>query len=218
MTPISQSRAVRGVAMRLLAVAACVALAATLWPRDAVAQRTMPVDRRPIRIAVFDSRRLFDSIPGRSEVESEFALDQAKARTMVAAASDSLRLALDDLVRADERLTPREREAGKLHLRARELLVEQMVENLDVVIQQRMDELRRPLLVRMHEAVRAVRIRLGYQLVLDRAVGDGLAIDADDTIDITSAILIELRKTTAGHVPVGAGRGAARGLASKAGH
>jgi Skp family chaperone for outer membrane proteins len=112
---------------------------------------------------------------------------------MVTEASDSLRLALDELVKVEQRLTPREREAGKLNLRARELLVEQMLENLDGIIQQRLDELRGPLLLRIRDAVRVVRVREGYHLALDRAMG-GLEIDADETIDITRAIVAELRR------------------------
>jgi Skp family chaperone for outer membrane proteins len=175
----------------------CFAVLVVGFPEWVTAQQAPRPSRAPAtRIAVYDSRVDFDSMPERSAVESEFALDQAKARTMVTAASDSLRLALDELVKVEERLTPREREAGKLNLRARELLVEQMLENLDGIIQQRLDELRGPLLLRIREAVRVVRVREGYHLALDRATG-GLEIDADETIDITSAIVAELRRPRA---------------------
>lgn len=176
----------------------CVAVLVVGIPHWVTAQQGPRAPRMPAtRIAVYDSRVVFDSMPERSAVESEFALEQAKARTMVAAASDSLRLALDELVQVEQRLTPREREAGKLNLRARELLVEQMLENLDGVIQQRLEELRGPLLRRIREAVRVVRVRQGYQLAIDRATG-GVEIDADDAIDITSAIVSELRRPSAG--------------------
>lgn len=171
-----------------------LALLFVVAPEVVSAQRGARATRVPAtRIAIYDSRTVFDSMPERSAVESEFALEQAKARTMVAAASDSLRLALDELVQVEQRLTPREREAGKLNLRARELLVEQMLENLDGVIQQRLEELRGPLLLRIREAVRVVRVRQGYHLALDRASG-GLEIDADATVDITNAIVEELRR------------------------
>jgi len=174
--------------LRLLATLAVV------LPALVSAQNT-PRTPRPAaaRVAIFDSRVVFDSMPERSAVESEFALDQAKARTLVAAASDSLRMALDELVQVEQRLTPREREAGKLNLRARELLVEQMVENLDAVMQRRLNELREPLLRRIREAVRTVRARDGYHLVIDRASG-GIEFDADDSLDITNAIAQELRR------------------------
>jgi Skp family chaperone for outer membrane proteins len=173
----------------------CLAVLVVGFPEGVTAQQAPRTSRMPAtRIAVYDSRVVFDSMPERSAVESEFALEQAKARTMVAEASDSLRLALDELVKVEERLTPREREAGKLNLRARELLVEQMLENLDGVIQQRLEELRGPLLRRIREAVRVVRVREGYHLALDRATG-GVEIDVDETIDITSAIVAELRRS-----------------------
>jgi Skp family chaperone for outer membrane proteins len=174
--------------------ALCLTTLVSAVPASLAAQRPAKSDRAATRVAVYDSRAIFDSMPERRAIESEFALEQAKARTMVSQASDSLRLALDQLVKAEERLTPREREAGKLHLRASELLVEQMVENLDQVMQQRMDELSRPLQLRISEAVKLVRVGRGYNLAIDRAAV-GLAIDADDAIDITSFILAELRRT-----------------------
>jgi Skp family chaperone for outer membrane proteins len=170
-------------------------------PDCVTAQQAPRPSRVPAtRIAVYDSRVVFDSMPERSAVESEFALEQAKARTMVAEASDSLRRSLDELVTVEQRLTPREREAGKLNLRARELLVEQMLENLDGIIQQRLDELRGPLLLRIRDAVRVVRVREGYHLALDRATS-GLEVDADDSIDITRAIVAELRRPLAERPP-----------------
>ena len=172
----------------------CFVVLVVGFPEWVTAQQAPRPPRAPAtRIAVYDSRVVFDSMPERSAVESEFALDQTKARTLVMEASDSLRRALDELVKVEQRLTPREREAGKLNLRARELLVEQMLENLDGIIQQRLDQLRGPLLLRIREAVRVVRVREGYHLAFDRATG-GLEIDADDTIDLTSAIVAELRR------------------------
>ena len=179
----------------------CVAVVVVGLPDCVTAQQAPRPPRVPAtRIAVYDSRVVFDSMPERSAVESEFALDQAKARTMVAEASDSLRRSLDELVKVEQRLTPREREAGKLNLRARELLVEQMLENLDGIIQQRLDELRGPLLLRIRDVVRVVRVREGYHLALDRATS-GLEVDADDSIDITRAIVAELRRPLAERPP-----------------
>ena len=165
-----------------------------------VAHGSISAQSATLRIAVVDSRRVLDSMPGRSAAEAEFGLEQAKARTMVAEASDSLRRSLDELVKVEQRLTPRERETGKLNLRARELLVEQMLENLDGIIQQRLDELRGPLLLRIRDVVRVVRVREGYHLALDRATS-GLEVDADDSIDITRAIVAELRRPLAERPP-----------------
>ena len=165
-----------------------------LCPASASAQRPSR-GAVPTRVAVFDSRVLIDSMVERAAVESEFALDQAKARTMLREASDSLRAALDQFLKEESRLTPREREAGSLHLRARELLVEEMAANLDRVIEQRRDELREPLLQRIRAAVRVVREREGIAVMFDlAAVGD--AVDADASADLTLRVLAELRAAT----------------------
>lgn len=46
------------------------------------------------------------------------------------------------------------------------------------------------------EQAKLVRVRRGYQIAIDRAMA-GLAIDADDAINITSFILEELRRPPA---------------------
>ncbi len=173
--------------------ALCIVLGVALPASPLLSQPKSIASRTATRIAIWDSRIVLDSMPERLAVESAFAEEQSRARAMVRAASDSLRLALDELVRFEAQLLPREREAAKLNLRARELLVEQMVENLDAVIQQRHGELRQPLFSRIRVAVRTVRVREGYHLAIDRAT-DGLEMDVDATIDITPAILAELRR------------------------
>ena len=105
---------------------AAMALASLALVGEARAQGTVPSSRAkgaapPLRVAVFNARVVFDSMPERSAAESEFALEQAKARTLLNAATDSLRAALDEFVRHEARLTPRQREATAMHLRAREI-------------------------------------------------------------------------------------------------
>jgi Skp family chaperone for outer membrane proteins len=193
MSPARSSR--RGEIAELLRhVVAAGALASLALSSEAQAQGTRPAQRQvsSMRVAVFDSRVVLDSMPERSAAESEFALEQAKARTMLKAATDSLRAALDEFVQLEARLSPRQREATTMHLRARELLVEEMAANLDHVILQRQAELQHPLRERVRVAVRAVRQRAGYDLVLDRA-NDQVIFDADDSADITADVLRELR-------------------------
>lgn len=189
----SSTRAARRDLVRNAVAAAT--LAAFVLAVDANAQAPSPTPRASrgaTRIAVFDSRVVLDSMPQRSAAESEFALEQAKARTMLNAATDSLRAALDEFVRVEAQLSPRQREATAMHLRARELLVEEMAANLDHVILRRQAELQYPLREQVSRAVRAVRARAGYDLVLDRAA-DQVVVDADERIDITTAVLRELR-------------------------
>jgi Skp family chaperone for outer membrane proteins len=146
-----------------------------------------------LRIAVVDSRRVLDSMPGRSAAEAEFGLEQAKARTMVRMATDSMKSSLEEFQRVEPEMTPRQREAAMMVMRARELTLEDMVAQLDAIIERRMDQLQAPLRERIREAVKVVRLRRGYALVLDLASASGV-VDSDAAIDITSEVIAELRK------------------------
>lgn len=162
-------------------------------PAYAEAQPTQEATQsRPLRIAVFDSRVVVESMPERAAAESTFALEQAKARTMLSAASDSLRAAVDEFTRAEQQLTPRQREAATMQLRARELMVEEMVANLDVVMLQRNEEIQAPLRSRLRQAVRDLRISGSYDLLIDLA-DDSRFIEADARIDVTAALVKALR-------------------------
>lgn len=150
-------------------------------------------DARGTRVAVFNSRVVFDSMPERSRAESELALAQAQARVTLESAKDSLRAAVDDLARFEQTMSTREREAMTLHLRARELLVEETVARLDQEVQRTFTGLRQPMIDRLRHAMRVVRDREGYDLLLDIA-DDSPMRDAAPAIDLTAAILRELRK------------------------
>jgi Skp family chaperone for outer membrane proteins len=190
--PARTRRATREVVRNLCAAAALAALtlAADAEAQGATAERNS--SRGNMRIAVFDSRIILDSMPQRAAAESEFALEQTKARTMLNLATDSLRAALDGFQRVESQLSPRQREATMMHLRAREMMVEEMAANLDHVIVRRQAELQQPLRDRVREAVRAVRERSGYDVVLDRA-NEQIIVDASPRADITGEILRELR-------------------------
>lgn len=190
-SPPSPRRTAARVAELLRHGAAAVALS-LLALADSAGAQARQAPRTAVRIAVFDSRVIFDSLPERVAAESEFALEQAKARTMLAAATDSLRAALDEFTRVEQHLTPRQREATALHLRARELLVEEMVASLDQLIVRRHGEIEAPMRERVRAAVRDVRVRDGYDLVFDMSTNNAI-VDADARIDITSAILQQLR-------------------------
>lgn len=191
--PRSPRRAGFGELLRhLLAAGTLASLALASEARGQTTRVSRQQNHAVMRVAVFDSRLVLDSMPERLSAESEFALEQAKARTMLGAATDSLRAALDEFVRVEAQLSPRQREATAMHLRARELMVEEMAANLDHVILRRQAELQQPLRERVRTAVRAVRLRAGYDLVLDRA-NEQVIFDADDSADITADVLRELR-------------------------
>lgn len=162
------------------------------------AQRTRP----PVsRAAVVNTVILMDSIPGRSEAESGFALEATKARLLVAEAADSLKRAVDDFTRERDAMSPARREAVLLVLRAKEITFEDMVRQLEVIGESRRQALRAPFEERITDAIRVVRKREGYAVVLDRAALPAL-LDYDATVDITPLVLAELRKAATGQQPL----------------
>lgn len=163
-------------------------------PSSAGKQADARAGLRPTRIAVFDSRVVLDSMPERSRAESELAL--AQARVKLEAAKDSLRAAVDELAKFEQTMSMREREAVTLNLRARELLVEETVARLDQDVQRAYVTLRQPMVERLRAAVRAVREKEGYDLLLDLA-SEGLMLEASPSINLTSLVLRELRKPVA---------------------
>lgn len=144
-------------------------------------------------VGVVDLRVLLRETPGRDEAESRFALDQARMRVQVREAGDSLKAAVEEFTRSEDGLRPREREAYMMALRARELAFEDMVSQLGLAAETRLQALQAPLLERVRAAVRTVREREGVHLVLDSSATTAI-VDADATIDLTPKVLVELRR------------------------
>jgi len=155
------------------------------------AQRTSAT---PIRIGVIDSRVLLQDMPGRAQAESQFALEMAKARELVHTATDSMRAAVDELGRAEADLRPQQRESAIMLMRARELALEDMVAQLNLLAGKRLEELQAPLLARLQEAVKVVRVRERLSLVVDLGAAAGV-VDFDAQLSINSLVLDELRRT-----------------------
>ncbi|MCU0619852.1 MAG: OmpH family outer membrane protein [Gemmatimonadaceae bacterium] len=165
MPPLSRLRRPSLLAVLALAVAAAP-LPATLHAQGA---RGGAAPR--VVVGLVDLRVLLRETPGRDQIESEFALEQAHA------------------------LRPREREAYTMVLRARELAFEDMIAQLGLAAETRRSALEAPLLTRVRAAVRVVREREGVQLVLDSGAMPAI-VDADAVIDLTPKVLVELRRAT----------------------
>lgn len=174
-------------------VLALAFLAYVVAPRPLQAQARQSSQR----VAVIDSHMLLDSMPGRSGAEVELGKEQSRVHRLIQEASDSLRVSVEHFSRSEAQLSPRMREAAMMQLRARELALEEMVSQLDAGASRRLDELRAPLLQRIREAVRAVRLREGFTVVLDIATTAGI-VDADPSVDLTARVLAELRSRAHG--------------------
>lgn len=155
-----------------------------------VAQRPTPAT---MRIGIIDSRQLLAEMPGRAKAESAFAMEVARARELLLAATESMKAAVDDFSRSESTLRPAQRESAMMVIRARELALEDMVSQLNLLAGQRMEAMQRPLLEEIQVAVRAVRERERLALVLDLAASNGV-VDADAALNMNSRVLEEIRR------------------------
>jgi len=185
--PVKPRRPARGPLSPLLILALGVALV-TATPMDA-----QPSSSPVLRIGIIDSRMLLLEMPGRSRAESQFALEMAGARELVRAASDSMKTAIDALSKVEADLRPQQRESAMMQVRARELALEDMVAQLNLLADRRLQELQAPLLAQLASAVKQVRVRDRLALVLDLAAG-AMVVDADSTLNINALVLQELRR------------------------
>mgnify|MGYP000686290673 CR=1 FL=1 len=172
-----------------LALASGVALA---FAAPAAAQSS-PSNTPVVRIGIIDSRTLLQEMPGRARAESQFALEMAGARELVRSASDSMKTAIDALSKVEADLRPQQRESAMMLVRARELGLEDMVAQLNVLADRRLQELQAPLLAQLSMAVKSVRTRERLAMVLDLAAG-AMIVDADSTLNINTLVLQELRR------------------------
>ncbi len=168
---------------------------AALLPLMLLAHSPLAAQRTtvPVRIGVVDSRKLLQDMPGRAQAESQFALEMANARVLVHTATDSMKAALEELSRTEADLRPHQREAAMLLMRSRELALEDMVTQLNLITGRRLEELQAPLIERVRIAVKAVRARERLAMVFDVATMDGV-VDWADELDITTLVLEELRR------------------------
>jgi Skp family chaperone for outer membrane proteins len=171
-----------------MAVALALALSTAV-----LAQGTTPATTR---IGIIDSRQLLAEMPGRAKAESAFAAEVTRARELVNAATQSMKAAIDDFARAESTLRPAQRESAMMVIRARELALEDMVSQLNILAGQRMESIQRPLLEEIQLAVKAVRDRERLALVLDLAANNGI-VDADAGLNINPQVLEELRRRAA---------------------
>jgi Skp family chaperone for outer membrane proteins len=181
-----------------LLLAFIVLLALAILTTSAQAQGTERV-RGNGRVAVVDLALLVDSAPTRPEAERKYTEQVRRGEAMVKAVADSLRLAVDDLAQLQSRLSRAEREAALHLMRAREIQFEDMIQQLELAVERERQALHEPILVSVREAMRTVREREGWGVIVDRR-SLGAVVEVDAAHDVTPRVLTELRRQAAARV------------------
>lgn len=145
------------------------------------------------RIAFVDARLLLDSVPGRQAAEAGLADEVRLAETRLRLAADSLQRIVERFAREQAELSPMQREAATLSLRARELQLEDMAQQLNLSMAARRGALQGPLMACVQRAMRDVQQRDGWHVIADReALGTLFVLHPD--ADVTPQVLAVLRR------------------------
>jgi hypothetical protein len=119
-----------------------------------------------------------------------------RARELLRSATDAMKAAVDGFSQSESALRPAQRESAMMVIRAREIALEDMVSQLNLLAGKRLEELQRPMLEEIQVAVAAVRERERIALVLDLAVSDAV-VDADKALNLNARVLQEIRRRAA---------------------
>jgi len=189
---LARRASIRG---RLVSVLTLVWTVLTLTSASRVQAQRQGGSRAPVtpRIAFVDLKVLFDSVPGRSAVAAGFADELRLAETRVRLAADSLQRAVELFSQRQQDLSPTQREAATLTLRARELQLEDMVQRLNASVMQRRDALQAPLASCVERAMREVQQRDGWHVIMDRDALGAIYVMRPEA-DVTGQVLDMLRQ------------------------
>lgn len=148
----------------------------------------------PSGVGLFTSKTLLDSMPGRAIAEREYQQRLASARRQLAAAADSLKFFVDQFATGESQFTAVQREVALHLIRARELQFEDFAQQVQVTDDEWRQELRAPLLARVTAAAEVVRAQRNCTMLLDRTVLGAAVVAGPTSLDLTPAILAELRR------------------------
>lgn len=149
------------------------------------------------RIAFVDVNMLLASAPGRAEAESGLASEVRLGETRVRLAADSLSRTVDEFTRIQGEISPTQREAARLNLRARELQLEDMMQRVTATLDDRRAALQAPLVACVKAALAAVQKRDGWHALVDIGTLGEFALVMPEA-DITSRVMDALH---AGGIP-----------------
>lgn len=170
----------------VLSAAASVAVPNTL---DAQARASAVTPR----IAFVDVNLLLAAAPGREQAESGLASEVRLGETRVRLAADSLARTVQEFTRVEGEISPAQREAARLNLRARELQLEDMMQRVTATLDDRRAALQAPLVECVRTAIASVQKRDGWHAIVEIGTLGEFALVMPEA-DITSRVMDVLQE------------------------
>jgi Skp family chaperone for outer membrane proteins len=137
------------------------------------------------------SQRVFAAAPGWAQAEAEFTRVVDSVHTVEQRMDDSMATLLTALGRDEGSLTPEARTARRQAIERQHVAFGQRRDQLETQVQVRRGVILDPITARVRTMLARIRTAKGYGVVLD--MDSGAIIAADSTLDVTDAVIAELK-------------------------
>ncbi len=169
--------------------------AASAAPALALAQGA-PAPSIP-KIAYIDSKVVLSRAPGRQQAEDTFNKEMEASRTQVQKMGDSLQTMIADYQKVQATLAANVRDQREAAIRKKQQDYQTRAGQLDQQMQQRQEELVKPIMDQIRKVLDDIRQEEGYAFILDAGSDAGVIVAADRNLDITEKVIARLKPVTA---------------------
>ena len=146
------------------------------------------------KFGYINSQTLLQQAPGRAEAEAQFQRELQAYQTEVKRMGDSLKAMVDSYEKDQLVMSPAAKEAKQKEIAAKEQEYQKRTADLERKAAAREDELTRPILEKIRQAIETVRAEQGYSFIFDVAA-NGTVVAADKNLEVTDQVLAKLRST-----------------------
>lgn len=180
---------------RLLAIAVVGVIALT--PMGVEAQNAVPVPQAPppgpLKIGFIRSQEILAQAPGRAEAEAQFEKEMGAFRTQLTSMEDSLRTLMDAFEKEAAKLDSSTRETRGKAVQAREEDYQKRAQQLNMQMQQRQNELIRPILEQVNKTLEEIRAAEQFSFIFDVTAQGSPIVAADKGLDLTDKVIARLK-------------------------
>ena len=162
-----------------------------VWMLAGLGLAMAPAAAESQKIGFVDSRRLFQQAPGAQEAQTLIQGEMARFDAQVQVLRDSLQAMVADYQRKSVLLSPDEKQKQEAALVQRQQALQQRAGQIEQQASARQDELMKPVMDRVQQAIDDIRATGGYAIIFD--VASGAMVAADSTLDLTTQVIEKLR-------------------------
>jgi outer membrane protein len=162
-----------------------------VWVLAGLGLAMAPAAAESQKIGFVDSRRLFQEAPGAQEAQTLIKGEMARFDAQVQVLRDSLQAMVADYQRKSVLLSPDEKQKQEAALVQRQQALQQRAGQIEQQASARQDELMKPVMDRVQQAIDDIRATGGYAIIFD--VASGAMVAADSTLDLTTQVIEKLR-------------------------